>query len=60
MFMIWRMIGSNLIYISATRFLIGNKCDQEKSISDESDNNFAATYECADIFLTSAKTGLCK
>ncbi|KAL3860661.1 hypothetical protein ACJMK2_010755 [Sinanodonta woodiana] len=41
----------------ATRFLIGNKCDQEKSISDESANNFAATYECADIFLTSAKTG---
>ncbi|KAK3581080.1 hypothetical protein CHS0354_033868 [Potamilus streckersoni] len=42
---------------NAMRFLIGNKCDQEKSISDQSAHNFAATNECADVFLTSAKTG---
>ncbi|KAL3860662.1 hypothetical protein ACJMK2_010756 [Sinanodonta woodiana] len=42
---------------NAMKFLIGNKCDLEKSVSDQSANNFAATYECADVFLTSAKTG---
>nr|ADM89081.1 Lea/Rab family small GTPase [Sinohyriopsis cumingii] len=42
---------------NAMKFLIGNKCDQEKSVSDQSAHNFAATHECADVFLTSAKTG---
>ncbi|KAK3581082.1 hypothetical protein CHS0354_033870 [Potamilus streckersoni] len=41
----------------AMRFIIGNKCDREKSVSDQSAHNFAATHECADVFITSAKTG---
>ncbi|KAK3581083.1 hypothetical protein CHS0354_033871 [Potamilus streckersoni] len=42
---------------NAMRFLIGNKCDLEKSLSDQSVNNFAAMHECVNVFSTSAKTG---
>ena len=42
---------------AAMRFLIGNKMDLEKLVSDETIKDFAAAHECDSAFLVSAKTG---
>ena len=43
--------------ISAMRFLVGNKMDLEKLVSDESVEDFASAHECDSAFFVSAKTG---
>ena len=45
------------LIISAMRFLIGNKMDLEKLVSDESVEDFASAHECDSAFFVSAKTG---
>ena len=46
-----------VFYPIALRFLIGNKADLEKLVSDESVADFAAAHDCDSAFLVSAKTG---
>lgn len=42
---------------NAMRFLIGNKIDLERLVSDESVQDFAAAHDCDSAFYVSAKTG---
>uniref|UniRef100_A0A0B6ZNC9 Uncharacterized protein n=1 Tax=Arion vulgaris TaxID=1028688 RepID=A0A0B6ZNC9_9EUPU len=42
---------------TAQRFLVGNKIDMDRLVSQETMEHFASSHDCEFVFLTSAKTG---